>query len=141
MYGADRENLRQVYFDAWQKKKDQQVLSPLEAMIVDVIEWHPEYHPLFDRTQGVKGNGDSDTSAFFHLGLHMAVLEQVQSDRPKGIQSIYQSLHTQCSDPHQVAHKIMECLAIVLKQAFEHNGSPDEDDYLRKLQQLSVRKA
>jgi hypothetical protein len=33
-----------MYADAWQKRCDNKPVSPLEALIADVIEMHPEYH-------------------------------------------------------------------------------------------------
>ena len=40
-----RKALRQMYADAWVKAQGAEVLSPLEAQIVQVIEDHPEYQP------------------------------------------------------------------------------------------------
>ena len=44
IFGQDRNELRQMYVDAWRKRRDQQPLSPLESHIADVVELHPEYH-------------------------------------------------------------------------------------------------
>ena len=43
----DPSALRKVYYDAWQKALSQQVLTPMESIIVDIIQRHPEYHELF----------------------------------------------------------------------------------------------
>ena len=43
-----RDQIRQVYLDVWQKMQQQTLLEPMEAMIAEVIEWHPEYHALLD---------------------------------------------------------------------------------------------
>ena len=44
IFGQDRNELRQMYADAWRKYGGKTVLSPLEAQIAAVIELHPEYH-------------------------------------------------------------------------------------------------
>ena len=44
IFGQDRDELRRMYADAWQKQCDKKPLTPLEAQIAAVVEWHPEYH-------------------------------------------------------------------------------------------------
>ena len=46
IFGQDRNELRQMYADAWQKRVAGKVLSPLEAQIAQVVEEHPEYLSL-----------------------------------------------------------------------------------------------
>ena len=42
IFSQDRNELRRMYAEAWQKRCDKLPLSPLEAQIADVIEIHPE---------------------------------------------------------------------------------------------------
>ena len=44
-----REQLRQTYADAWRKHLAHSPLTPLEAMIADVIGAHPEYQAHRER--------------------------------------------------------------------------------------------
>ena len=44
IFGQDRQELRQMYVDAWRKAREGAVLSPLEAQIAEVVADHPEYH-------------------------------------------------------------------------------------------------
>ena len=44
--GHTRRQLRQSYADAWRKHRARSPLTPLESMIVDVIELHPEYQSV-----------------------------------------------------------------------------------------------
>ena len=46
-----REQLRQTYADAWRKHLAHSPLTPLEAMITDVIGAHPEYQPMVSDAQ------------------------------------------------------------------------------------------
>ncbi len=69
-------------------------LSPLEAQIAAVVEWHPEYHEAItgddlDRDYTPDGG---QTNPFLHMGLHLGIREQVATDRPAGIAAIYSAL-------------------------------------------------
>ncbi|NNF40612.1 MAG: DUF1841 family protein, partial [Woeseiaceae bacterium] len=44
IFSQDRQALRKMYAEAWEKHSGQRPVSPLEAQIAAVIEWHPEYH-------------------------------------------------------------------------------------------------
>ena len=44
-----RDQLRQTYTEAWKKHLQRSPLSPLEALIVDVLELHPEYQRIVER--------------------------------------------------------------------------------------------
>ena len=81
-----REQLRLAYSQAWAKHVARSPLSTLEAQIADVIALHPEYQPVVaDADTAVafeqSAAGTSD-NPFLHMGLHLAVREQVvQSHR------------------------------------------------------------
>ncbi|MGD9842864.1 MAG: DUF1841 family protein, partial [Steroidobacteraceae bacterium] len=88
-----REQLRQRYGDAWRKYCNQQPMQPLEAQIAEVIALHPEYHLLFAATVGLPEDNwlpeGGSTNPFLHMGLHLAIREQVATDRPAGIRAAY----------------------------------------------------
>ena len=57
LFGQDRNQLRQVFFTAWQKHNTKQKLEPLEQIIATVIAMHPEYwrilpNPVWITTSG-----------------------------------------------------------------------------------------
>ena len=85
-----REQLRQTYADAWRKHLAHSVLTPLEAMITDVIGAHPEYQGIVSDTDAAVAFEPSISSGaenpFLHMGLHLAVRDQVSIDRPPGVQ-------------------------------------------------------
>jgi hypothetical protein len=49
MFNPSRDQVRQFFIDTWQKHKNQQILSPLEAIALDWIEQHPEYHSALEQ--------------------------------------------------------------------------------------------
>jgi hypothetical protein len=137
IFGQDRNELRQMYASAWQKHRDSDVLSPLEAQIAQVIEDHPEYH------DAVTGNLDRDfevaggqTNPFLHMGLHLGIREQVATNRPAGIAAVFKSLAGKSGDPHEAEHSMIDCLAETLWEAQRDNQAPDENLYLERLRKL-----
>ena len=137
MFDLNRDECRQFFFTTWQKKKNLQTLSQLEQQIVEIIETHPEYHAIIcDPEQHQQENYRSDNNPFLHLSLHLGLQEQINTNRPQGVQAIYRQLLMKHQDQHAVAHQMMEILARVLWDAQQHAQLPDEEDYLMQLQQI-----
>jgi hypothetical protein len=139
IFGQDRQELRQMYADAWRKAQDAEVLSPLEAQIAQVIEDHPEYQAaLGDEAREASFTPEAGkTNPFLHMGLHLAVRDQVATDRPPGISNIFQQLVEKYSKAHEAEHRILDCLAETLWEAQNRQGPPDEQKYLERLREIT----
>jgi hypothetical protein len=137
IFGEDRNELRAMYAQAWQKQCDGDVLSPLEAQIAQVIADHPEYHTAvsgnLDRDFTVEGG---ETNPFLHMGLHLGIREQVATNRPAGIAAVFKDLAGKSGDAHAAEHRMIDCLAETLWEAQNENRPPDESLYLQRLRQL-----
>jgi len=137
IFGGDRDELRAMYAQAWQKHRERQPLSPLEAQIARVIEEHPEFHAAL----GGPLDGDytieaGEANPFLHMGLHLGIREQVATDRPAGIAAIHRQLAARDGDRHSSEHRMLECLAETLWEAQRANRAPDEALYLERLRRL-----
>ena len=134
-----REQIRQVYLDVWHKLSSGAVLEPMEALIAEVIELHPEYHPLLDSGDDVKALDYSpeggQTNPFLHMGMHIALREQVGSDRPAGVRATHSRLSAKHGQ-HAAEHAMIECLGQVMWQAQRDQALPDEAAYLECLKKL-----
>ena len=134
-----RDEVRQVYINVWQKMQDQSLLEPMEAIIADVIKLHPEYHHWLVIGESTREKDfspdEGQTNPFLHMGMHITLREQSGSNRPSGIQSIYQKL-VQRMGYHDAEHSMMECLGEVLWTAQSLNQMPDENAYLACLRKL-----
>jgi len=142
MFGQNRQQLRQLYHDVWQKKLHASPLNALETMIAQVIDAHPEYHSIFASDASLEQNyfvEDGQTNPFLHMGLHISLHEQISTDRPAGIRAIYQQLLHKYGDAHDTEHQMMECLTESLWLAQRNNTMPSEADYLEALKQLLQR--
>jgi len=141
MMFESRESTRRFFFEVWSKATNGEVLEGMERIVADVIGLHPEYHDvLSDVPHLIKrdfGRDDPEHNPFLHMGLHIALREQLAADRPSGIGQIQAELLAQSSDPHEVEHQMIECLATELWQAQSAGRLPDEQAYLRALRQLA----
>jgi Domain of unknown function (DUF1841) len=139
MFVDSRDQARQFFFAVWEKLTRGEALSPLEALIANVIRAHPEYHRALGQGEGglQRDYGAGDTNPFLHMGLHVALIEQLQTDRPPGIMTAYRQLLLQDShDVHGLEHRLMDILAAVLWTANQRGAMPDEQDYLARVRAL-----
>jgi Domain of unknown function (DUF1841) len=145
--GHTREELRGSYSKAWRKHRAHTPLTPLESMIVEVIERHPQYQTLIEDPQDALAfeptAADPVENPFLHMGLHLAVREQIAIDRPPGIRELRHSLEARLGDRHGAEHALMEALAETLWEAQRNGRAPDEAHYLelsrRRLRAASTR--
>ena len=135
-----RDEVRQIYLDVWCKMQQQQLLEPMEALIADVIEAHPEYHSLLRASDEIKQQEfapeQGQTNPFLHMGMHIALREQAGADRPAGIAELHRQLSAKRGQ-HEAEHAMMECLGQTLWQAQRDATAPDETAYLECLRKLS----
>jgi hypothetical protein len=132
--GASRDALRKAYTDAWRKHEERVPLTAQEAGIADVIGLHPEYHALVRDPDAAlafePGPVAGEQNPFLHMGLHLAIRDQVAIDRPPGIRALHQQLAARHGGAHAAEHVLMESLAEVLWQSQRDGRAPDEQRYL-----------
>ena len=135
IHGESRSDTRQTFFDVWAKMQDGRPMTALESIIADVIRVHPEYHALLARGIEVLDKDwlpeGGEANPFLHMGMHIAIREQLSIDRPPGIKAAYEALLQKSDDPMQTEHLMLECLGETLWRAQRENRMPDEQFYLR----------
>lgn len=139
MFGQDRQQLRQFYHDVWHKMQANHELNALEKNLAVIISEHPEYHDLFNSESSLDQDyfvEQGQTNPYLHMSLHMSLHEQISTNRPNGIQQLYQQLQAKFGSAHDTEHEMMECLTESLWLAQRNNRPPSEPDYLAALQKL-----
>ncbi len=134
-----REQLRHLYVQSWRKYRSGAPLEPLEAQIAAVIAEHGEYVPLLESPHALAREFTPEgarENPFLHMGLHLAIREQVGTDRPSGIARIHESLCRRLGDAHAAEHAMIERLAEALWEAQRAGRMPDEQQYLQRLRAL-----
>ncbi|MBZ4195102.1 MAG: DUF1841 family protein [Candidatus Contendobacter sp.] len=137
MFGNDRNSLRRYYCAVLKKANAGQNLEPLERLIASVLGEHPEYQPMLVDAEAALSREYlpemGQTNPFLHLGMHIAVHEQLGSNRPPGILDLYQQLCRIAGDRHEAEHRMMDCLGETLWEAQRNGREPDESAYLERL--------
>ncbi len=140
MFTQDRRQMRQFFVDVWSKASRKEALEPMEQLLANIVEMHPEYHPLLaDGERSLEQDFTPEmgqSNPFLHMAMHIAIHEQVSTDRPAGIREIYQKIGLKQRDPHEVEHAMMECLGAMMWQAQRSGALPDEQLYLSNLEKL-----
>jgi hypothetical protein len=135
-----RTDLRRIYVDAWRKYRNSEPLEPLQAQVARLIAEHPEYHELLEaEVPAVEAEFLPDAGAenpFLHLGLHLAIREQVSTDRPAGIRALHASLASLLGSAHEAEHRMLEVLGEILWESQRAGTPPDEALYLKRLENL-----
>lgn len=132
--------LRQQFFDAWKKYKNNKALTQLDRQVAEVILTHPEYHQLLEDPdtyldkQYLPESGE--TNPFLHMSLHISIRDQVTTNNPPGVSEIYNKLCHKVGDQHEAEHHMIECLASFMWQAQSQNKTPDMKVYLESLRRL-----
>ncbi len=137
MFNPSRDQARRFFFDAWQKFRSRQPLSDLEAIALELMQQHPEYHAVFDNPERyVERNylpESGEANPFLHLSLHLAIREQLPIDQPRGIAAQYRRLLEKTGSAHDAEHLIMDCLGEMIWQAQRQGAQPDPAIYFNCL--------
>jgi len=142
MFKPSREQARQLFFDAWSKYRQREILSGIENIALEVILLHPEYHDILDNADRYLDKDYlpemGDTNPFLHMSMHVAIKEQLSINQPIGICERFARLLESTGSEHAAAHQMIECLAEMIWQAQRSQSAPDAAIYFECLdRQLS----
>jgi len=137
MFNPSKAQVRQFFCDAWRKHGQRMPLAPLEALAVQWMAQHPEYHADLQAQDAVQADyavEEGRSNPFLHLSMHVAISEQLSIDQPPGICAAHARLLARSGDAHKAAHEIMECLGQVVWEA-QRLGQPlSSEHYLDLLE-------
>jgi len=139
---GSRADLRRMYLETWRKLSGRVPLEPLEGHIAAVIEAHPEYIPMLESGEAALAADFKPESGrqnpFLHMGMHLAIREQVGTDRPPGIAGIHARLARELGSEHAAEHAMMEALGETLWEAQRAGLAPDERAYIARLTDMKT---
>jgi len=133
-----------MYTEAWRKHRESLPVEPVEDQIIRVVQLHPEYAAVLE-SAGEALERDytpegGESNPFLHMGLHLAIREQVATNRPAGIADVHRNLARSLGDVHEAEHAMIECLGEALWQAQRSGRAPDEAAYLEALRRIPGRR-
>jgi len=130
-----------MFFAAWRKYRAGAPLVGIEALALDIILLHPEYHAaLADPERTRERDYVDESNPFLHMSLHVALEEQLSIDQPPGIAQRFAALLRRFQDRHEALHQALECLAETVWRAQRERAAPDAVAYLDCLAARALRK-
>jgi hypothetical protein len=139
LFNPSRDEVRQFFFDAWAKFKQQKTLTELEKMAVGIMHMHPEYHSILDEPEHYLQQAYypemGETNPFLHMSLHLSIQEQISINQPTGITQAYGKLCTLFQEEHEAQHALLECLAETIWLAQRNQTGLDAAHYLTLIEQ------
>ncbi|HSS45975.1 MAG TPA: DUF1841 family protein, partial [Burkholderiales bacterium] len=121
MFNPSREEARRFFFNTWHKYKEQGPLTDLEKMALKIMILHPEYHKTLDEPErSLERDYLPEMGAvnpFLHMGMHLAIEEQLSIDQPYGIRTQFERILQKTTDRHEAFHIVMECLGEMIWHA------------------------
>jgi len=141
MFQPTRDQARETFFEAWRKYRGGRPLAGIEALAVEVILLHPEYHEALAHPERTRDKDYFDESnPFLHMSLHVALEEQLSIDQPVGMRARFDTLVATFQDRHAALHQALECLAETVWRAQRDAVPPDAAAYLECLAARALRK-
>lgn len=139
LFNPSRDEVRQFFFDAWAKFKQQETLTELEKMAVGIMHMHSEYHNILDQPEHYLQQAYypemGETNPFLHMSLHLSIQEQISINQPIGITQAYGKLCTRFQEEHEAQHALLECLAETIWLAQRNQTGLDAAHYLNLIEQ------
>lgn len=134
MFNPSVNDVRNFFFDTYEKGERGLILTDLEKIAYSVIIEHPEYRQvLSNRDKYMSANWlpeSGETNPFLHLSMHVSIIEQLSINQPFGVKELYIQLCEKHADEHEAQHQVMDCLAEMIWQAQYNNMQPDPQIYL-----------
>jgi len=143
MFDPTRDQARAFFFETWRKYRAGEPLAGLEAIVLDVILAHPEYHAALEAPERFREREYSpelgEPNPFLHLSMHLAIEEQLSIDQPAGIANFFDTLARKRGDRHAAMHDAMECLGEMVWRSQRDRAPPDAAAYLECLKKRAGR--
>ena len=131
MFNPSREEVRDLFFGTWRKYRAGEPIAGIEALALEAILLHPEYHEVLSQPGRFREKDYTDeTNPFLHMSLHIALAEQLSIDQPPGIVQLFGDLLAKKRDRHEALHEAIECLAETVWRAQRDGVPPDARAYL-----------
>ncbi len=139
MFNPSQQDVRNFFFDVYQKHREQQMLTDLEKIALSVVFEHPEYEKVLKNKDKFLTYqwlaDDGETNPFLHLSMHMTILEQLSINQPIGIKTLYNDLCKKFETEHSAQHELMDCIAEMIWQAQKSHTAPDQNIYFECIKQ------
>ncbi len=136
-------DVRRFFCGVYAKSKTSAPLEPMEMLVSQWIEEHPEYHAeLADVEAALAAMHTADPNRenpFLHLSMHLSISEQCSIDQPRGIRQAVELLTHRLNSLHEAHHQTMECLGRMVQESQRAGRMPDGAAYIDCVQRHATR--
>jgi len=141
MFTPSQDDVRRFFCNTYRKHRNNEILTPLEAIARDWIAQHPEYAGELEEVEAALAADYSvergQANPFLHLSMHLSIAEQVSIDQPPGIRAACHALARKLQSEHEAHHQIMECLGEMIWNSQRSGTPPDGAAYIDCVQRRS----
>jgi Domain of unknown function (DUF1841) len=134
MFTPSQHDVRRFFCETYRKHRDNDILTPLEAIARDWVVQHPEYaDALSDPEQALAADYSVElghSNPFLPLSMHLSIAEQISIDQPPGIRDAFAMLARRLGSEHEAHHRIMECLGEMIWTSQRSGLPPDGAAYI-----------
>jgi hypothetical protein len=138
MLNPSRDEARDFIFESWRKRRAGDLLTPMEDLVAQLIEKHPEYFAVFEDPEHYLERDyppeQGEANPFLHLVMHLTIEEQISIDQPAGIRAHFMRLSRKFGSEHDAQHHMMECLGEMIWHAQRDRIPPDPAVYFECLE-------
>ncbi len=136
-------DVRRFFCGVYAKARTSAPLDPMETLVSQWIDEHPEYHAtLSDLDAALRNMAQVDPNAenpFLHLSMHLSISEQCSIDQPRGIRQAVELLTHKLNSLHEAHHRTMDCLGRMVHESQRAGRMPDGGAYIDCVQRHATR--
>lgn len=136
-------DVRQFFCGVYAKARTTAPLEPMEMLVSQWIDEHPEYHAELADVDTALANmhkvDPNRDSPFLHLSMHLSISEQCSIDQPRGIRQAVELLSYKRQSLHEAHHATMECLGRMIFESQRAGKMPDGQVYIDCVQRHATQ--
>ena len=136
-------DVRRFFCGVYAKAKTAAALEPMEILVSQWIDEHPEYHTELADVDAALAKmhqvEPGKENPFLHLSMHLSISEQCSIDQPRGIRQAVELLTHKLNSLHHAHHQTMDCLGRMVNESQRAGRMPDGAAYIDCLQRHATK--
>ncbi len=136
-------DVRRFFCGVYAKARTDAALEPMEMLVSQWIDEHPEYHAELSDVDAALVNMHTTEpnreNPFLHLSMHLSISEQCSIDQPRGIRQAVELLTHRLNSLHDAHHQAMECLGRMVHESQRSGRMPDGEAYIACVQRHATK--
>ena len=132
-------DVRRFFCGVYAKAKTAATLEPMEMLVSQWINEHPEYHVELADVDAALANMHTADPNRENPFLHLSISEQCSIDQPRGIRQAVELLTHRLNSLHDAHHQAMECLGRMVHESQRSGRMPDGEAYIACVQRHATQ--